>query len=157
MTTHQDEISGLFLTFLSIVACVTAYRLGLGSLSNPGAGTIAFGIAALMGILALSLFTKSIVTRRKKTAPVASAGGRRLLRPFLTLAILTAYGIVFTRIGFIASMFLVMLALTWGVGRQKLLLSLAISLATAAAAYVLFVTILGLPFPEGTVWSFLEG
>jgi hypothetical protein len=64
MKTHRDEISGVFLVFLSIVACASAYELGLGSMSNPGAGTIAFGIGVLMGVLALGLIVRSVAARR---------------------------------------------------------------------------------------------
>ncbi len=157
MKAHQDQVSGLFLLFVSIIACFSAYGMGLGSMSNPGPGTISFGIGVLMGVLSLILFLKPLLTSRKATAQAPEPGPRLSLRPFLTLAVLVAYGIAFNRIGFVASTFLVMMALMWGVGRQKLMFSLFISIVAAGAAYLLFVVILGLPFPPGTLWSFLEG
>ncbi len=156
MKTHRDEISGVFLIFLSIVACVSAYELGLGSMSNPGAGTIAFGIGILMGILALGLIIKSVMSRRKKAAGAASTAHGYPIRPLLTLAILVAYGVVLPWIGFVASTFFVMMALLWGIGKQKVLLSLTVSIAAAVAAYLLFVTVFSLPFPQGSLWLLME-
>jgi hypothetical protein len=157
MKTYRDEISGVFLIFLSIVACVSAYQLGLGSMSNPGAGTIAFGIGVLMGILSLGLIITSVARRREKAADAAApAAGGYPIRPLLTLALLVVYGVILPWIGFIASTFLVMMALLWGIGRQKLMLSLAVSIATAVAAYLLFVTLFSLPFPQGNLWLLME-
>ncbi len=50
-----------------------------------------------------------------------------------------------------------MMALLWGIGRQKLILSLAVSVAAAVAAYLLFVTVFSLPFPQGSLWLLMEG
>lgn len=156
MKTHQDEISGVFLVALSVVACVSAYELGLGSMSNPAPGSIAFGIGALMGVLALGLIVKSAATRRKKAAGAAPTSRRYPVRPLLTLAILVVYGVVLPWIGFVASTFFVMMALLCGIGRQKVVLSLAVSIATAVAAYLLFVSLFGLPFPQGSLWLLME-
>ena len=54
-------ISGLFLVIISIVTCIMAYRLGLGTGGDQGAGFAAFGIASLLGLMSLYLLIKSLV------------------------------------------------------------------------------------------------
>ncbi len=157
MRIDHDVVSGLALAGLSAGACVIAYRMGLGSMGSPAPGSIPFGIAALLGLMSLGLMAKGLVTRRSGGQRGDGTGPRSWVRPILVLVILTAYSAFFSYIGFLASTFLVMMALTWGVGRQKLLLSLTVSVLSAAAAYLLFVTVFGLPFPRGTIWPFMEG
>lgn len=148
-------VSGIFLALLSAGTCVSAYRLGLGNVSNPGAGSIPFGIAVILGLMSVGLLVKSLLLSRKEIAPVDRTRRLSWLRPLFVLAILIAYGTTLTYLGFAVCTFLIMMALMWGVGRQKLLLSLAVSVTTTAAAYLLFVTLLGLMLPAGTVWSFM--
>jgi hypothetical protein len=154
MSGRQDIASGVVLTALSAGACVVASQLGLGSLGNPGAGSIPFGIAALLGSMSIGLVAKGLLRRD----PPSEGGGSgwAWTRPLLVLVALVGYGVVLRWLGFVTSTFLVMMALTWGVGRQRVLLSLLVSVVAAAAAYGLFVAVLGLPFPAGSAWSFME-
>jgi hypothetical protein len=67
----RDLISGAFLILLSLGACIMAYRLGLGTGSNPGAGFAGFGIAVLLGLMSVCMLIKALVrvsgiTKRRK-------------------------------------------------------------------------------------------
>jgi hypothetical protein len=104
--------------------------------------------------MSVGLVVKGLLRRD----PPSEGGGSAWAwtRPLLVLVALVGYGVVLRWLGFVTSTFLVMMALTWGVGRQRLLLSLVVSAVAAAAAYGLFVAVLGLPFPGGSAWSFME-
>jgi hypothetical protein len=149
----RDVISGLFLILLSLGACIMAYRLGLGTGSNPGAGFAAFGIAFLMGLMALGLFFKALIQVLRRRGHDDGAEAIEWKKPALGLLVLTAYGVFFGFLGFPLSTFLLMMILVWGLGRRRLAGSLAVSVLTAAASYALFVTALGLPLPSGSLWQ----
>lgn len=154
---NYDMISGLFLALLSLVTCVKAYRMGLGTASEPGPGLIAFGIAAVLGAMSLFLFVKGIIQIMKGYKEQEAFKGGRLYKIFLVLALIVAYGVFFKFLGFLISTFLFMLLLLWPVGRQRLRTSLAVSVLTVLCAHLLFVVVFSLPLPRGTLLDLFGG
>jgi putative tricarboxylic transport membrane protein len=154
----RDLISGSFLVFVSLGACIMAYGLGLGSGRDPGAGFAAFGIAFLLGLMSIYLFVKALVQwlrKGKKTeAPPAEIMWKK---PILILVVLAGYGASFNSLGFPLATFLLMMLLVWVFGRRKLGLALTVSVLTVASSYALFVLALGLPLPMGSLWSTFGG
>jgi len=144
-----DVYSALFLTILSAVTCILAYRLSLGSIHNPGAGLIPFGVAALLGFMSIGLFLRGL---RRSAGEPRSEGmfkGVEWRGVALTLCGLLGYGVVFNRLGFRLSTFFLMLLLVGGVGRQKWWSTFAVSFFTVVFAYLIFVVWLRCPFPAG--------
>ncbi len=148
----RDLTSGLFLVIISIVTCVMAYRLGLGSGSNPGAGFAAFGIAGLLGLMSLYLVVKGLVRMVRKRDKEEAVPAILWKKPLLILVVLAAYGVFFDFLGFPLSTFMLMMLLIWAFGRRKLTLALLVSIITVASSYALFVVALGLPLPLGALW-----
>jgi putative tricarboxylic transport membrane protein len=153
---NRNFLSGIFLTFVSIGACVRAYQLGMGSLNSPGPGFIPFGIAALLGLMSIYLCVRGIVQVAGGYKEKALFGQIAWKKAMLVLVILAGYGAFFNFVGFLVSTFALMLLLLWAIGRQKLFLSLMVSLVTAGAAHLLFVVLFNLPLPKG-VLSYLLG
>jgi len=150
---NRDLISGLFLILVSLGTCIMAYRLGLGTGGNPGAGFAAFGIAFLLGLMSVYLFLKGLVQAVRGHKETGAVNGRlRWKKPMLILFVLTGYGIFFNFLGFPLSTFLLMMLLVWIMGRQKLWLALTVAFLTVASAYAFFVVLLGLPLPMGSLW-----
>ncbi len=148
----RDLTSGLFLVVISIVTCIMAYRLGLGSGSNPGAGFAAFGIAGLLGLMSLYLVVKGLVQMVRKRDKEEALPAILWKKPVLILVVLATYGVFFDSLGFPLSTFMLMMLLIWAFGRRKLTLALFVSIITATSSYALFVTALGLPLPLGVLW-----
>ncbi len=148
----RDLTSGLFLVIISVVTCVMAYRLGLGSGSNPGAGFAAFGIAGLLGLMSMYLVVKGLVRTVGKGHKGEAVPAILWRKPVLILVVLAAYGVFFDSLGFPLSTFMLMMLLIWAFGRRKLTLALFVSIITAASSYALFVVALGLPLPLGALW-----
>ncbi|HME44865.1 MAG TPA: tripartite tricarboxylate transporter TctB family protein [Syntrophorhabdales bacterium] len=150
---NYNLFSGIFLLALSLGACVKAYRLGLGSGGSPGPGFIPFAIAALLGLMSLYLCLRGVIQIVKgyteKKAFKEIGWGKALL----VLILLAGYGVFFNFLGFPFATFVFMMSLLWMVGRQRLRLSLAVSLVTAACAYILFVVLFDLPLPRGSLWQ----
>jgi len=154
----RDLVSGIFLILLSFCVCVMAYKLGLGTGGEPGAGFAAFGIAALLGLLSICMFVNAFIRAlRQGNREKADAEKIMWKKPLLILVILTAYGAFFNFLGFPFATFLLMVMLVWIFGRRRLSVALIVSTLTVALSYTLFVVALGLPLPMGLAWFFLGG
>jgi putative tricarboxylic transport membrane protein len=144
-----DVYSALFLTILSTGACILAYRLRLGSIHNPGAGLIPFGVAALLGFMSIGLLLRGLLRSTVGSQSEGIFKGVEWRGVVLTLCGLLGYGAVFNRLGFRLSTFFLMLLFIGGVGRQKWWLAFTVSLFTVVCAYLIFVVWLRCPFPAG--------
>lgn len=151
-----EVVSALLFASVGAVTGAMAYRLGLGSISHPGPGFFPLGIAALLCLMSLGLLVKGFLLQ-KRASSTEDAQKTSWARPLLTLAVLSGYGVFFTRIGFVLSTFILMMILVWGVGRQRPLLAFIISTLTVGVAYALFVATLGLPLPKGSLFSIQGG
>jgi len=154
----RDLVSGIFLILLSLSICITAYKLGLGTGGEPGAGFAAFGIAALLGLLSVWMFIGAFI-RVSREGSKKAADTEKIMwkKPLLILLILGAYGFFFNLLGFPLSTFFLMVLLVWIFGRRKLLVAFIVSILTVALSYTIFVVALGLPLPMGSAWYFFGG
>jgi putative tricarboxylic transport membrane protein len=144
-----DVYSALFLTILSTGTCILAYRLRLGSIYNPGAGLIPFGVATLLGLMSIGLLLRGLFRSTDGSQREGVFKGVQWRGVVLTLCGLLGYGVAFPILGFRLSTFFLVLLLTGGVGRQKWWLAVTVSLFTVVCAYLIFVVWLGCPFPAG--------
>jgi hypothetical protein len=144
-----DVYAALFLTILSMGSCILAYRLGLGSIHNPGAGLIPFGVAALLVFMSIGLLLRGLFGLTEGPQRERVFTGVEWRGVALTLCGLLGYGAAFNFLGFRLSTFFLMLLLIGGVGRQKWWLTFTVSLFTVVCAYFIFVVWLGCPFPAG--------
>jgi putative tricarboxylic transport membrane protein len=144
-----DVYSALFLTILSMGTCILAYRLRLGSIRNPGAGLIPFGVAALLGLMSIGLLLRGLFRSTGGSQSDGVFKGVKWRGVVLTLCGLLGYGAAFHILGFRLSTFFLMLLLIGGVGRKKWWLAFTVSLFTVVCAYLIFVVWLGCPFPAG--------
>lgn len=148
---NYNLISGIILTLISGGACGMAYRLGLGTGSNPGPGFLAFGIAFLLGLMSLTLCFRGAVQMVRGYREKEPFKGRRWQKSIMILAGLTAYGLFFNILGFPVSAFLIMMLMLL-IARQGVRTSLIVSLVTVVSAYMLFSVLFGLPLPQGVLW-----
>jgi len=144
-----DFYSGIFLTMLSIATCIFSYRLGLRDIRNPGPGLIPFGVAGLLGLMSMGLLFRSLFGIIKGSQSRAVFKGVKWKRVVLALCGLLGYGITFNFLGFRLCTFFLMVLLLGVVGRQKWWLTFTISILTVIGAYLIFVVLLGCPFPTG--------
>ena len=126
-----------------------AYGLGLGSIHNPGAGLIPFGVAALLGFMSIGLLLRGLLRSIGGSRSEGVFKGVEWRGVVLTLCGLLGYGAVFNILGFRLSTFFLMLLLIGGVGRQKWWSAFAVSFFTVVFAYLIFIVWLRCPFPVG--------
>jgi putative tricarboxylic transport membrane protein len=149
---NYNLFSGLFLTALSIGACVKAYRLGLGSGGSPGPGLIPFAVAALLGLMSIYLCLRGAVQVARGYKEKQAFRGIGWRKAMLVLIILAGYAAFFNFLGFPFATFVFMILLLWIVGRQTLRRSLTVSLLTVGSSYALFILLFELPLPKGSLW-----
>jgi len=147
---RNDFLSGIFLMILSLGVCLMAYQLRLGNISNPGAGLIPFGVAALLFLMSIGLWLKSLLEVKKGYQERQVFKGIQWGRVVLVLCTLLGYGIAFNSLGFHICTFLLMTLLLGAVGRLKWWLTITISLVTVFCSYLIFEAWLGCPFPKGS-------
>ncbi len=140
------------------VICYLSWRVHLGSFREPGAGFVAFvaGIAlVIVGLLmSLSISFGKQPPLSGQPSQTPQNGGRAFLHlpkaPLLyTVAALVGYGLVINVLGYLITTFLVMFALFYDRGTNRLIPSALSSLVTVAATYLIFETWLRCQLPRG--------
>ena len=126
-----------------------AYRLKLGTVREPGAGLIPFGVAALLGLMSMGLSVKSLFEVTKEYQEKQIFKGIEWGRIVLVLFTLVGYGIAFNSLGFHICTFLLMILFLGVGGRLKWWLAITLSLLITFCAYITFEAWLGCPFPKG--------
>jgi hypothetical protein len=145
----HDYYPALFLAVFSGVACIFSYRLGFGSIRNPGPGLIPFGVAGLLGLMSIGLLVKRLAEATSGRGDEAVFADAAWGRGLAVLCGLLGYGLTFEILGFRLCTFLLMILLLAAVGRQKWWVALAVSFFTVVFAHFIFVVWLGCPFPTG--------
>lgn len=145
-------VASIFWIIIGVYTLIGAYRLGLGSLRQPGPGFIFFLAALFLTILGAidlgsSLIGKSKADEDKKEKPIWV--GARWQKVLLVLVGLSAYTYLFNFLGFLTSTFLLMIFLFKGVERTKWWISILGSLITILISYGIFQLWLKVPFPQG--------
>lgn len=152
---RSDAISGLLLAALGLYAAVKAHGFGLGRLSEPGAGFFPFWDGVLIAGCASAIVVHAFL-RTRLAAPALDplaepAPATNWAKVWICVALLAAYAAALQLIGFGASTFLVMLALsrmdphtTW---RGAFLIAGLGSLAF----WVVFVKLLTVRFPAPAI------
>lgn len=122
--------------------------LPFGSLASPGAG--------MMPKLALSLlilFGLMLVLRAGASPPLASIGWSDLPHAATVVVVSAAAIALYTVIGFVLSMSLLLLVLLYLVERRLLWRAVAVSVGVTIGSYYLFNTLLKSPLPPMPFWS----
>jgi hypothetical protein len=104
-----------------------------------------------MGLAALQGTREYLARRRQAGAPAAGEAGARK-RVTLFMAAVAAATAMLEPLGYLASGFLLMLALLAVFGMRRPAVAVAIAAASAVASWVVFVHWLNIPMPRG--WIF---
>jgi len=138
----------LFWLLFSVITCVEAYRLTLGTINNPGPGFFPFGAGFAMLILSLAALFQSMAIKKKveKTAPHEPF---RWWNIVIILAAITAYAFSLEKIGFLINTFLFICLLLKVVEPQTWKTAILGGLITTIAANLVFNVIFQTHIPSG--------
>jgi hypothetical protein len=146
-TLRRDHIAGAAFIVAGVFLWAVSGDLPFGTLASPGAGMLPKLVIALMvGFAAI------LLVRAGDSPPLATLPWGDLPHAVRVVAV-TAGGIaLYTRLGFLVTMALLLFGLTFAIERKPLLNSLLFSAGVTGIAYVLFNTLLKSPLPRGVLW-----
>ena len=146
-TLRRDHVAGAAFIVAGVFLWAVSGDLPFGTLASPGAGMLPKLVIALMvGFAAI------LLVRAGDSPPVATLPWDDLPHAVRVVAV-TAGGIaLYTRLGFLVTMALLLFGLTFAIERKPLLNSLLFSAGVTGIAYVLFNTLLKSPLPRGVLW-----
>jgi len=150
---NRDEIIGGIVIFL-FGAVTTFLSLGMpiGTFRKSGTGLFPLCLGILLivlsGLFLLQLFLKDHAAGKRELIVRTPGSSRQLILFFGTMVLVT---LLFNRLGYPLSSFLLMLALLKTLGMKRWSLNILLSLGTAAVCYFLFVQWLNIPMPKGWV------
>jgi hypothetical protein len=143
MTLHSDHVAGAAFVAFGLAIIALSGDLPFGQLSMPGSGFMPMILASLT-----ILFGAALILRANESPPFAEVSwseGWHALR----VTVLTAAAIVlYTVLGFVITMTLMMVALLLVAEREKPLNAVGYSLAVTLITYLSFEYLLKTPLPE---------
>jgi putative tricarboxylic transport membrane protein len=138
----------LFWILFSLVVCVEAYRLRLGTVTKPGSGLFPFSLGVVMLVLSLSALFQAI-GRKNKDEKRTSQEPTRWCSIVIILAAALAFALTLEKIGFLIDTFLFVGLLLKVVEPQTWKTSIIGGLITAVAANVVFNVVFRAQIPSG--------
>jgi putative tricarboxylic transport membrane protein len=145
-------IGGIVLFLFGLATALLSLEMPIGSFRMAGTGFFPLCLGLLLmllsGLFLLRLFLKTR-TRPEKPSGGKIPGSSRQLVLFLGTMVLVT--LLFNRLGYPLSSFLLMLALLRTLGVKKWTFIVPLSFMTAIACYFLFVRWLQIPLPKGWI------
>jgi len=144
-----DRISGLFWLIFSLFFSYSAYKLGMGSLRQPGPGFFFFWAGIVVALLALSVIIKSFRKKAAEEEKGSVFGKSKVSKVFLVLLSLFLYALLMEWLGFAIVTLLLFLFLLGVIERKGWLFAVVVSLAVTGIAYLVFEVGLQSQLPKG--------
>jgi len=147
MIIRRDHVAGgVFIAAGALVFAMSG-DLPFGTLASPGAGMMPKLVLGL-----LIAFGAILVARAGESPPLATINWGDF-RHAATVVAVTAVAItLYTRVGFVLSVTLLLFVLLYFIERRSLWRTLAVSLGVTIASYLLFNTLLKSPLPPMPFW-----
>ena len=144
---RRDHIAGGVFIVASLLVFALSGDLPFGTLASPGAGMMPKLVLGL-----LIAFGAILVARAGESPPLATINWGDF-RHAATVVAVTAVAItLYTRVGFVLSVTLLLFVLLYFIERRSLWRTLAVSLGVTIASYLLFNTLLKSPLPPMPFW-----
>lgn len=153
MHIDKNTIGGFVFLVAGSVGLAAAWNLPVGSMQLPGPGALPLVLSGAMVLLSLALIfgDRSVAPDAAGSEAPDKHGEFRIAATVLLIA---AYIAVIGALGFFLDTFLLTTALFMlGAPRLRILWPALGGLASTAVAYGLFVSLLGVPLPAGSLWG----
>ncbi len=143
---HTDLISGFFFLVLGLILTVWATKYPVDTLTNPGIGLFPLLIGALLIVFSVILLVQRSA-KEARALPSFLKGGRKKVA--YTVSILVLAALFFETMGYLLTVFFLMLALMITAEFRNWKTILVIALFATLGVYLGFVLILKQPLPQG--------
>jgi hypothetical protein len=144
MNLRADHIGGAFFVACGLLVIALSTDLPFGQLSMPGAGFLPEIVAVLIIVLGGSLFFRA--NESPSFAEIEWDDARHALQVIATAC---AAASLYIYLGFIITMFAMMLVLLVAIERKNILRAAVYSAGVAVVTYIVFVHVLQSPLPPG--------
>jgi putative tricarboxylic transport membrane protein len=144
-----DPVSGLFWLIFSAFVSYESYKLGLGTLHQPGPGFFFFWTGIVIAILSLIVIAMSLRKRSPEEAQEPIFGKGRVAKIVLVLISLFLYALLMERLGFLIVTLLFFIFLLGVIERKRWTFAVLVSLIVTAVSYLVFEKALQSQLPNG--------
>jgi hypothetical protein len=147
MIIRRDHIAGGVFIVASLLVFVMSGDLPFGTLASPGAGMMPKLVLGLM-----IAFGAILVARAGESSPLATINWGDFRHAATVVAVTAVATGLYTTIGFVLSVSLLLFVLLYFIERRSLLSTLAVSIGITVGCYLLFGTLLKSPLPPMPFW-----
>jgi putative tricarboxylic transport membrane protein len=144
-----DRISGLFWLIFSLFMSYHSYKLGMGTLHQPGPCFVFFWTGIIIALLSLTVVLMSFGKRSPEEAKGLIFEKGNTTKVVLVLVSLFLYGVLMERLGFLIVTLLLFLFLLGIIEKKKWLFTVLVSLIVTIISYLVFEVGLQSQLPKG--------
>jgi putative tricarboxylic transport membrane protein len=146
---RADRISGIFWLLFSALVIIESYRLGLGTLHQPGPGFLFFWASIALGIMALVVLIRAWINQKAGEPKISIFGTQNTRKIILVLISLFLYAILMETLGFILVTLLLFIFLLGIIEKKKWWFTVFVSVVVTVIAYLIFEIWLKSQLPKG--------
>jgi putative tricarboxylic transport membrane protein len=144
-----DRISGFFWLLFSLFISFESYRLGLGTVNQPGPGFLFFWTGIVVAILAITVIVKSFKRLSQEEVTDKAFGRSNVKKVVFVLAALFIYALIMELLGFFISTLFLFIFLLGVIEKKKWWFAVGVSVLVTILSYLLFETGLQSQLPKG--------
>jgi putative tricarboxylic transport membrane protein len=144
-----DRISGIFWLIFSVCVSVESYRMGLGSLRQPGPGFLFFWVSVVIGIMSLVIFIREWRQNKTEGSEIPIFEKLNVSKLVLVLISVFLYALLIETVGFILVTWLLFVFLLGIIEKKRWPFTIFVSTAVTAVAYLVFEVWLQSQLPKG--------
>ena len=144
---RRDHIAGGAFIATGLLVFAMSGDLPFGTLASPGAGMMPKLVLGL-----LIVFGAILVARAGESPPLATIDWGDFRHAATVVAVTAGATALYTTIGFILSVSLLLFVLLYFIEKRSLLSTLAVSIGTTVGCYLLFGKLLKSPLPPIPFW-----
>jgi putative tricarboxylic transport membrane protein len=146
---RADRISGIFWLIFSALVIIESYRLGLGTLHQPGPGFLFFWASIALGSMALVVLIRAWISQKAGEPKISIFGTQNTRKIILVLISLFLYAILMETLGFILVTLLLFIFLLGIIEKKKWWFTVFVSVVVTVIAYLIFEIWLKSQLPKG--------
>jgi tripartite tricarboxylate transporter TctB family protein len=147
MTLRRDHVAGAAFLLAGAIIWGLSGDLPFGTLASPGAGMLPKLVVSVMMAFGAILFA-----RAGASPPIATIPWDDFPHALRVLVVTAAAVALYTRLGFLLTMGLLLFGLTCVIERKPILDAVLFSAGVTGITYLLFNTLLKSPLPRGVLW-----
>ena len=144
-----DRVSGLFWLIFSAFVSYESYRLGLGTLHQPGPGFLFFWTSIVTAILSVAVVVMSLRKAPSEEAQQPAFAKKNVTKIVLVLISLFLYALLMEPLGFIIVTLIFFIVLLGVIEKKRWSFAVLVSLIVTVVSYLVFEKALQSQLPKG--------